>query len=176
MSSIEDKRTRLAELEATLAEIGSVTTGQLAEEVRKLKLDIGRETGEGPFGCRTCGSDQIVAWYPVYERQGINIIAYDGDVLEVEYDGCTRQADEAGENEEYRCLSCDDSAETLEELVGLSRPESTPLYSDAQALDELNLLLSSPDWPGASGMEDVCDIVRFTGREEVPDAPMWYPH
>lgn len=48
--------------------------------------------------------------------------------------------------------------------------------SDAEALDLLNLLLSAPEWPGASGMEDVCEIVRSTGRAEVPDAPEWPRH
>jgi len=47
---------------------------------------------------------------------------------------------------------------------------------DAAALDELNLLLSAPEWPGASGMEDVLDIVRSTGRTEVPGAPSWSRH
>lgn len=50
------------------------------------------------------------------------------------------------------------------------------LLSDAEALDELNLLLSAPEWPGASGMEDVAEIVAATGREQVPDAPEWRRH
>jgi hypothetical protein len=48
--------------------------------------------------------------------------------------------------------------------------------TDAEALDALNLLLSAPEWPGASGMEDVCEIVRATGRKEIPDAPEWARH
>lgn len=48
--------------------------------------------------------------------------------------------------------------------------------SDAEALDKLNLLLSASEWPGASGMEDVCEIVRATGRSEIPDAPEWARH
>lgn len=50
------------------------------------------------------------------------------------------------------------------------------VISDAEALDRLNELLSAPEWPGASGMEDVCEIVRLTGREEIPDAPEWGRH
>lgn len=46
---------------------------------------------------------------------------------------------------------------------------------DAEVLDALNLLLSAPEWPGASGMEDVCELVR-TVRTEVPDAPEWESH
>jgi hypothetical protein len=48
--------------------------------------------------------------------------------------------------------------------------------TDAEALDILNELLSAPEWPGASGMEDVCEIVRATGRTEIPDAPTWPRH
>lgn len=48
--------------------------------------------------------------------------------------------------------------------------------SDQEALDVINLLLSAPEWPGASGIEDVCQIVRSTGRIEVPNAPEWERH
>lgn len=48
--------------------------------------------------------------------------------------------------------------------------------TDAEALDALNLLLSAPEWPGASGMEDVCEIVRSTGRTEIEGAPAWGRH
>ncbi|MFL5313049.1 MAG: hypothetical protein ACJ79H_21665, partial [Myxococcales bacterium] len=64
-------------------------------------------------------------------------------------------------------------AERLRELVPTRDPS---LLSDEAALDELNLLLSAPSWPGASGMEDVCAVVRRTGRVEVPDAPEWARH
>ena len=47
---------------------------------------------------------------------------------------------------------------------------------DTEALDAINLLLSAPMWPGACGMEDVRDIVRATGREEIPNAPEWERH
>lgn len=53
--------------------------------------------------------------------------------------------------------------------------EAQPL-SDKDALDRINELLSAPEWPGASGMEDVCHIVRLTGRVEVSDAPPWERH
>lgn len=52
---------------------------------------------------------------------------------------------------------------------------SGPLI-DRLALDLLNLLLSAAEWPGASGMEDVCEIVRATGRTEVAGAPEWRSH
>lgn len=59
------------------------------------------------------------------------------------------------------------------------RVELTPTKvrrTDEEALDQLNLMLSAAEWPGASGMEDVCAVVRSTGRTEVPDAPTWYRH
>lgn len=48
--------------------------------------------------------------------------------------------------------------------------------ADKAALDELNLLLSAEEWPGASGMEDVLEIVRRTGRVEIEGAPEWPRH
>src|SRR5262245_5406548 len=50
------------------------------------------------------------------------------------------------------------------------------VLTDRQALDEINLLLSAPEWPGASGMEDIAEIVNATGRSEVPNAPEWPSH
>jgi len=50
------------------------------------------------------------------------------------------------------------------------------IISDDQALNEINLLLSAAEWPGASGMEDVNEIVLRTGREEVANAPEWRSH
>lgn len=47
---------------------------------------------------------------------------------------------------------------------------------DKEALDTLNLLLSAEEWPGASGMEDVLEIVRRTGRVEIENAPDWPRH
>jgi hypothetical protein len=55
-------------------------------------------------------------------------------------------------------------------------PHRRPRLRDSAALDRLNLLLSAPVWPGASGMEDVEQIVRATGRQPVPDAPEWERH
>jgi hypothetical protein len=65
-------------------------------------------------------------------------------------------------------------------LVELNRDTVLGVFenalADCAALDELNLLLSAPKWPGASGMEDVSVIVRRTGRAEVPNAPRWEAH
>lgn len=66
-----------------------------------------------------------------------------------------------------------------DEIIGkaraLAQARLEQAVQDAAALDEINLLLSAPEWPGASGMEDVCDIVRRV-REPVPDAPEWHRH
>lgn len=50
------------------------------------------------------------------------------------------------------------------------------LYAaDSAVLDELNTLLSAPQWPGPSGLEDICVLVRKV-REPVADAPRWERH
>jgi hypothetical protein len=61
-------------------------------------------------------------------------------------------------------------------IVMMPAEAGATISADRKALDRLNLLLSAPEWPGASGMEDVCEIVRATGRIEVPNAPEWPSH
>lgn len=63
-----------------------------------------------------------------------------------------------------------------EEQARLNAERAGRQLTDTEALDELNLMLSAREWPGASGMEDVCVVVRRTGRTEVPDAPDWEGH
>lgn len=54
---------------------------------------------------------------------------------------------------------------------------SERVISDQRALDNLALMLSAEEWPGASGMEDVAEIVAKTGRDiEQPNAPEWERH
>lgn len=60
--------------------------------------------------------------------------------------------------------------------VPIIGPTRRTALTDAQALDRLNLLLSAAEWPGASGMEDVAEIVRWTGRKEIANAPAWERH
>lgn len=74
-----------------------------------------------PLVCRTCGGCELLAWYPVDQSQGVVIDGHqtDGGVA-FDYDGVTSSG-ETGEDVEYRCRGCDDSAPTLEELVGLQR-------------------------------------------------------
>ena len=38
---------------------------------------------------------------------------------------------------------------------------------DAPALDRINVILSAPDW-SVGMLEDICEIVRATGRDVVP--------
>jgi hypothetical protein len=47
---------------------------------------------------------------------------------------------------------------------------------DAAALDRLAWLLSAPEWPGASGMEDVAEIVAATGRDLDQEGASWSRH
>jgi hypothetical protein len=48
--------------------------------------------------------------------------------------------------------------------------------TDAEALDQLAWLLSAPEWPGASGMEDVAEIVAATGRSLDQEGADWPRH
>lgn len=43
-------------------------------------------------------------------------------------------------------------------------------FSDAEILDRIAYLLSAPEWPGASGMEDIAELVMLTGRD-ISDNP-----
>lgn len=63
-----------------------------------------------------------------------------------------------------------------DEMTNFGNEVRQATRTDEEALDELNLMLSAPEWPGASGMEDVCEVVRSTGRTEVPNAPEWHRH
>lgn len=48
--------------------------------------------------------------------------------------------------------------------------------TDAEALDHLAWLLSAEEWPGASGMEDVAEIVASTGRDLEQPGADWPRH
>jgi hypothetical protein len=48
--------------------------------------------------------------------------------------------------------------------------------SDKQVLDALAWLLSAPEWPGASGMEDVAELVGLTGRDLEQKGATWDRH
>jgi CO dehydrogenase/acetyl-CoA synthase epsilon subunit len=37
-------------------------------------------------------------------------------------------------------------------------------FSDAEILDRIAVLLSAEEWPGASGLEDIHELVLLTGR------------
>lgn len=77
--------------------------------------------------CVHCGESQFVAWYSVSESQGLTDLTLQPDgTVTFEYDGCTKQADEAGENEEYWCSNCEYAAPSIEELLGL--PATRPSF------------------------------------------------
>lgn len=73
---------------------------------------------DAEFVCRHCGSDALVAWYKVWERQDVSVYDHPEYGLQVNYDGCTSTGD-ADEDEEYRCRGCDACvpADRLGELV-----------------------------------------------------------
>ena len=52
---------------------------------------------------------------------------------------------------------------------------STREADDGRALDEINEILSAPEW-SVGMLEDICEIVRATGREEVADPPEYLAH
>lgn len=54
-------------------------------------------------------------------------------------------------------------------------PPQPPTHSDAEVLDKINELLSAPRWPGSSGLEDICALVRRV-RLEIRNAPEWESH
>ncbi len=123
--SIEDKRRELAEAEAALAENGGRGV-ELADRIDALRLEIGRETGEGPFGCANCGSDNIEANYDVATSQSITIGELDREdgTLDYDYDGDEDACGESGSDYSYTCQSCGATEPTLEALVGLPVPAS----------------------------------------------------
>ncbi len=83
-------------------------------------------TEETPtLACRNCGGTDIRAWYPEFVGQRIAILGVEDGIVQFDYTGDTRTADDGGDNDEYRCVSCDDAAATLEELVGLPAPPTT---------------------------------------------------
>lgn len=64
------------------------------------------------------------------------------------------------------------------ELEGVIREaENTGRLSDAEALDRMAHLFSASEWPGSSGLEDLCGIVRKTGRRITDDSTIeWARH
>lgn len=54
---------------------------------------------------------------------------------------------------------------------------TTRTFSDAEILDRIAYLLSAPEWPGASGLEDIAELVALTGRD-ISDNPNveWVSH
>jgi predicted RNA-binding Zn-ribbon protein involved in translation (DUF1610 family) len=60
-----------------------------------------------PWPCPGCGESDWIAHYSVPESQGIElVVAEDGAVEAVEYDGVTESYDGVGDNEYYECVDC----------------------------------------------------------------------
>jgi len=72
--------------------------------------------------CRHCGGETFAVWYPVSERQGIDILGQHEGVVRYEYDGDTTTG-ECGPEDEYTCRECGALSPSLEYLVGLADQE-----------------------------------------------------
>lgn len=70
--------------------------------------------------CRSCGQDEFIEWEDVPYYNYVKLLGIDehGNI-EIDYEGVSGSGDGGGGNQEFWCVNCDDSAETLEELVGL---------------------------------------------------------
>jgi len=115
--------------------------------------------------CENCGGHDLVAWYDAPERQDIEVEIHDDGTVTYEYTGNVSAGEVPGDDYVYACRTCGIEADTIEELVGLPAPPKTS-YTDAEALDRMNNILSADDW-SVGMLEDLCAILRKTGRTEV---------
>lgn len=72
--------------------------------------------------CSECQSDQLWAWYPVYERQTIDVEITEAGIVAYDYSGVVDSASDPGEDEEFYCGNCFRTTKTIEEMVGLPAP------------------------------------------------------
>lgn len=84
---------------------------------------------EPELHCRHCGGETFAAWYPVSERQGIDLLGVHEGVVRYEYDGDTTTG-ECGPDDEYACLDCGATSPNLEYLVGLADQEEPRIEQD----------------------------------------------
>jgi len=91
----------------------------------------------GTYGCRSCGCTDFYHWWQSWEATGISKPRY--ETWTVEYgpnagqkvtslvwdDFSTSRGGDAADDsaDEYWCSDCEDSARTLEELLGLEEPQ-----------------------------------------------------
>ena len=159
---------------ATLQEQGGRGVA-LANEIDALDEMIERVESGVPC-CRFCGSERIVAWYPVYERQGIAMAKAEDGSISFDYTGEDMDtADDAGEDDEYRCLECDASSRDLDYLVG-ARDEELITHGSDTAIRAIGDMLDGHEWTSAADyLEAIADTVRATGRQVRPPLTEWSP-
>lgn len=83
-----------------------------------------RDKTKPPFRCRSCGGEEFRLWEDVPYCHWIEVLDYDPTTgFDIDYvDG--RSGDGGGDHyHEYWCSNCDDSASSLEELVGIVQPD-----------------------------------------------------
>lgn len=119
---------------------------------------------DSALACASCGSTELWAWYPEPTRQTIEAWQDEDGSVRYDYTGSTTTGDDSGPDDSYMCGGCGTFTETIEALVGLPVPPQPT--SDADALDRMNRILSAPDW-SVGMLEDLCAILRSTGREAV---------
>lgn len=156
----EETRAKLAE--ATGDDVWHLARELAVVEERRLAAESGRPV------CRNCGSDAIVAWYLVDERQGIDIERAEDGSLEYDYDGDTSSG-EPGADYEYRCRGCDMAARSLAYLVG-DEDEDEP---DDPTIEELQKACEyDPEGEGTvdaliaykDALEDAYEVLRAKAR------------
>lgn len=164
--ALEGLRAERAEKAAKLATIATqplADASALAAEIAELDERI-EEIGTGSIRCRECGSDRIVAWYPEYARQGIEMHYEPDGTVGFDYTGEDYDhADDAGPDDEYWCLDCETHSRDLDYLVGVKLVEEYTM-SDDGALGAIETLMDRQEW-SPDTLDEVARIIRATGRK-----------
>lgn len=132
------------------------------------------------YACPICGGVDFDEWELVPYRNYVEGIMLVDGRPEPEYGMCGGQFGDGGEVEGYACKTCHDAFDLqLDELIAPGeiipgKRTKAPRLGDAEALDKMNRCLSAPNW-SASFLEDLCEILRSTGREKIEGAS-WDSH
>lgn len=150
LESLEAKREE--EVQKVLANPG------IANAIAGLDETIAR-VREGRLCCRECGSERIVAWYPEYHRQGIELYREPDGSVSYDYTGEDYDsADDAGEDEEYWCLECKAHSHDIAYLV-CARDVELVTMTDTHAIGSLVGILDGREWE-----PDTVDAIASTLR------------
>jgi len=134
-----------------------------------------RDKTQPPFRCRSCGSEEFKEWEPIWYSNWVTVLGYDETTgFDLDYD-CGQMGDGGDFPREYWCAKCEDSAKSLEELVGLPRPDWVTELTDREALDAMHRILSLPEWQ-VGMLEDIGDLLYKAGYREAHPDPHWDRH